>query len=473
MVNYPKKEDEEIRIADWLWFALESWKQGILVILVTAALVTGAFYLKYRNDAADQAVEAAAQNDSRPEELQSLRDQYLSINQAYQKNLDDMKNSYLMKLDPYHTSTRVIQYYVSLEEQKETKEDNIRVSNALSAIKKTYASAAVSDLVGSYVSDRTGIVSEGISGLITTDVSNSSSMFENGNLTITIAAGSKEDLDAMEEGIQRAIRKSEKEADLIADHSITKISSADSTGFSQTVLDLQQNRINNLNNYLDSFHSILTSTMPDGENLSDEELNYIKGITDSLPSVTAEETDVPAAEPFSFGKYSAIGILVGVALVLVVSFFQYTYGRKLVHPYYAEDSYGIETTLLSDSRKTGIERLRYRRVKLFREEQVIQTFENRVCQQGVTSAAILTSAASDSVKRFADNLSEALAQKGIHTVLVENPADHPKQNFEIIKEKMPVFIAEEIPCGSKLDADQIISFVNDNGLTILGCCAMV
>jgi hypothetical protein len=38
---------------------------------------------------------------------------------------------------------------------------------------------------------------------------------------------------------------------------------------------------------------------------------------------------------------------------------------------------------------------------------------------------------------------------------------------------MPVFIVEEIPCGSKLDADQIISFVNDNGLTILGCCAMV
>ena len=469
MVNYPKKEDEEIRIADWLWFALESWKQGILVILVTAALVTGAFYLKYRNDAADQAVEAAAQNDSRQEELQALRDQYLSINQAYQKNLDDMKNSYLMKLDPYHTSTRVIQYYISLKEQKETKEDNIRVSNALSAIKKTYASAAVSDLVGSYVSDRTGIDSEGISGLITTDVSNSSSMFENGNLTITVAAGSKDDLDAMEEGIQRAIQKSEKEADLIADHSITKISSADSTGFSQTVLDLQQNRINNLNSY----QNILTSTLSSGENLNDEELNYIKGITDSLPSVMAEETDVSAAEPFSFGKYSAIGILIGVALVLIVSFFRYTYGRKLVHPYYAEDSYGIETTLLSDSRKTGIERLRYRRVKLFREEQVIQTFENRICQQDVTSAAILTSAASDSVKRFADNLSDALAQKGIHTVLVENPADHPKQNFEIIKEKMPLFIAEEIPCGSKLDVDQIISFVNDNGLTILGCCAMV
>ena len=139
MMNYPKNEDEQIRIVDWLWFTLESWKQGILVILVTAALVTGAFYLKYRNDAAD----------------------HLSINQAYQKNLDDMKNSYLMKLDPYHTSTRVIQYYISLKEQKETKEDNIRVSNALSAIKKTYASAAVSDLVGSYVSDRTGIASEG------------------------------------------------------------------------------------------------------------------------------------------------------------------------------------------------------------------------------------------------------------------------------------------------------------------------
>lgn len=472
MVNYPKKEDEEIRIADWLWFTLESWKQGILVILVTAVLVTGAFYLKYRNGAADSASDAAIQNDSRQEELQALRDQYLSINQAYQKNLYDMKNSYLMKLDPYHTSTRVVQYYISLKEQKATKEDNIRVSNALSAIKKTYASAAVSNLVGSYVSDKTGIANEDISELITTDVSNSSSMFENGNLTITIAAGSKEDLDAMEEGVQRAIRKSE-EADLIADHSITEISAADSTGFSQTVLDLQQNRIDNLNKYLDGFHSILTSTMPDGENLSDEELNYIKGITDSLPSLTAEGADAPSAEAFSFGKYSAIGILIGVALVLVVSFFRYTYGRKLVHPYYAEDSYGIETTLLSDSRKTGIERLRYRRVKLFREEQVIQTFENRICQQDVTSAAILTSAASDSVKRFADSLSEALAQKGIHTVLVENPADHPKQNFEIIKEKMPVFIVEEIPHGSKLDADQIISFVNDNGLTILGCCAMV
>ena len=469
MVNYPKKEDEEIRIADWLWFALESWKQGILVILVAAALVTGAFYLKYRNDAADQAVEAAAQNDSRQEELQALRDQYLSINQAYQKNLDDMKNSYLMKLDPYHTSTRVIQYYISLKEQKETKEDNIRVSNALSAIKKTYASAAVSDLVGSYVSDRTGIASEGISGLIATDVSNSSSMFENGNLTITIAAGSKDDLDAMEEGIQRAIQKSEKEADLIADHSITKIGSADSTGFSQTVLDLQQNRINNLNSY----QNILTSTLSSGENLNDEELNYIKGITDSLPSLTAEGADAPAAEAFSFGKYSAIGILVGIALILLASFFQYNYGRKLVHPYYVENSYGIETILLSDSRKTGIEKLRYRRVKLFREEQVIQTFENRICQQNVASAAVLTSAESDDVKHFTESLSEALAQKGVHTVFLENPAEHPEQNFEIIKEKMPVFIVEEIPHGSKLDADQIISFVNDNGLTILGCCAMV
>ena len=114
-----------------------------------------------------------------------------------------------MKLDPYHTSTRVVQYYISLKEQKATKEDSIRVSNALSAIKKTYASVVVSDLVGSYVSDRTGIANEDISELITTDVSNSSSMFENGNLTITIAAGSKEDLDAMEEGVQRAIRKSE------------------------------------------------------------------------------------------------------------------------------------------------------------------------------------------------------------------------------------------------------------------------
>ena len=473
MVNYPKNEDEEIRIADWLWFTLESWKQGILVILVTAVLVTGAFYLKYRNGAADSAADAAIQNDSRQEELQALRDQYLSINQAYQKNLYDMKNSYLMKLDPYHTSTRVVQYYISLKEQKATKEDNIRVSNALSAIKKTYASAAVSDLVGSYVSDRTGIASEGISGLITTDVSNSSSMFENGNLTITIAAGSKDDLDAMEEGIQRAIQKSEKEADLIADHSITEISAVDSTGFSQTVLDLQQNRIDNLNKYIDGFHSILTSTMSDGENLSDEELNYIKGITDSLPSLTAERADAPAAEAFSFGKYSAIGILVGIALILLASFFQYNYGRKLVHPYYVEDSYGIETILLSDSRKTGIEKLRYRRVKLFREEQVIQTFENRICQKNVASAAVLTSAESDAVKHFTESLSEALAQKGVHTVFLENPAEHPEQNFEIIKEKMPVFIAEEIPRGSKLDADQIISFVNDNGLTILGCCAMV
>ena len=473
MVNYPKKEDEEIRIADWLWFTLESWKQGILVILVTAVLVTGAFYLKYRNGAADSAADAAIQNDSRQEELQALRDQYLSINQAYHKNLDDMKNSYLMKLDPYHTSTRVVQYYISLKEQKATKEDNIRVSNALSAIKKTYASVAVSDLVGSYVSDRTGIANEDISELITTDVSNSSSMFENGNLTITIAAGSKEDLDAMEEGVQRAIRKSEEEADLIADHSITEISAVDSTGFSQTVLDLQQNRIDNLNKYIDGFHSILTSTMSDGENLSDEELNYIKGITDSLPSLTAERADAPAAEAFSFGKYSAIGILVGIALILLASFFQYNYGRKLVHPYYVEDSYGIETILLSDSRKTGIEKLRYRRVKLFREEQVIQTFENRICQKNVASAAVLTSAESDAVKHFTESLSEALAQKGVHTVFLENPAEHPEQNFEIIKEKMPVFIVEEIPHGSKLDADQIISFVNDNGLTILGCCAMV
>ena len=469
MVNYPKNEDEEIRIADWLWFTLESWKQGILVILVTAVLVTGAFYLKYRNGAADSAADAAIQNDSRQEELQALRDQYLSINQAYQKNLYDMKNSYLMKLDPYHTSTRVVQYYISLKEQKATKEDNIRVSNALSAIKKTYASVAVSDLVGSYVSDRTGIANEDISELITTDVSNSSSMFENGNLTITIAAGSKEDLDAMEEGVQRAIRKS----DLIADHSITEISAVDSTGFSQTVLDLQQNRIDNLNKYIDGFHSILTSTMSDGENLSDEELNYIKGITDSLPSLTAERADAPAAEAFSFGKYSAIGILVGIALILLASFFQYNYGRKLVHPYYVEDSYGIETILLSDSRKTGIEKLRYRRVKLFREEQVIQTFENRICQKNVASAAVLTSAESDAVKHFTESLSEALAQKGVHTVFLENPAEHPEQNFEIIKEKMPVFIVEEIPHGSKLDADQIISFVNDNGLTILGCCAMV
>ena len=104
---------------------------------------------------------------------------------------------------------------------------------------------------------------------------------------------------------------------------------------------------------------------------------------------------------------------------------------------------------------------------------MIQTFENRICQQNVASAAVLTSAESDAVKHFTESLSEALAQKGVHTVFLENPAEHPEQNFEIIKEKMPVFIVEEIPHGSKLDADQIISFVNENGLTILGCCAMV
>lgn len=60
-------------------------------------------------------------------------------------------------------------------------------------------------------------------------------------------------------------------------------------------------------------------------------------------------------------------------------------------------------------------------------------------------------AASDSVKRFAENLSKALLKR--HTILVENSPDHSKQNCEIIKVKMSVLITEESLYGSKLDTD--------------------
>ena len=60
-------------------------------------------------------------------------------------------------------------------------------------------------------------------------------------------------------------------------------------------------------------------------------------------------------------------------------------------------------------------------------------------------------AASDPVKRFAENLSKALLKR--HIVRVENSPDHSKQTFEIIKVKMSVLIAEESPYGSKFDTD--------------------
>lgn len=471
MMNYPKKEDTEIRLSDWLWYSLEYWKQGVVFVLVITVLVTGAFYFKHRRSASGtNPDDLMSQNDSRREELQTLRDQYLSIDQALQNNLGDINGSYLMELDPYHTDTRIIQYYIALKGQKSNQEDNIQNSNALAALKQTYASAATSDSVSSYVSRKTKIASGEVSTLIHADSSSSSSsMSENGNLIITITAGSAQDCDAVEKGIDDAIQEAEEAAAAIAAHSIIRVSSTDSTGFSQTVLDQQQTRIDNLNRYQNIMSSIVTS----GKDLSDEELNYVKGITDELPASLVQNTEVTGVNSFSFGKYAAIGILVGVVLFFLVSFFRYSFGTRLVCPYYAEDNYGIETTFLSDGRKKGLWRLRYRNVKCLSEENVIQTFLNSMGQTDADSVAILTSSASDRVRSFAENLTAALAQNGVRAVFLVNPSDHPKQSAEVIRGNMPIFVAEQIPCDSRLDVDEVISFVNDNELTIRGCCAIV
>ena len=235
------------------------------------------------------------------------------------------------------------------------------------------------------------------------------------------------------------------------------------------MLDQQQTRIDNLNRYQNIMSSIVTS----GKDLSDEELNYVKGITDELPASLVQNTEVTGANSFSFGKYAAIGILVGVVLFFLVTFFQYSFGTRLVCPYYAEDNYGIETTFLSDDRKKGLWRLRYRNVKCLSEENVIQTFLNKMGQTDADSVAILTSSASDRVRSFAENLTAALAQNGVRAVFLVNPSDHPKQSAEVIRGNMPIFVAEQIPCDSRLDVDEVISFVNDNELTIRGCCAIV
>ena len=44
MMNYPKKEDTEIRLSDWLWYSLEYWKQGVVFVLVITLLVTGILF---------------------------------------------------------------------------------------------------------------------------------------------------------------------------------------------------------------------------------------------------------------------------------------------------------------------------------------------------------------------------------------------------------------------------------------------
>ena len=471
MINYPKKEDTEIRLSDWLWYSLEYWKQGVAFVLVVAALVTGVFYFKHQRDVSStDPADITSQSDSRREELQALRDQYLSVDKVYQNNLQDMKNSYLMNLDPYHTSTRVIQYYIVLKDQKSGLESNIQDSNALAALKRTYAAAAGSDAVSTYVSGQTKISSGEVSTLIHTDTSgSSSSLLENGNLSITITADSAKDCDAVEKGIDDALKKAEKAASAIAEHSITKISSTDSTGFSQTVLDQQQTRVDNLNRYQNIMGSIVTS----GKGLSDEELNYVKGVTNELPASLVQNVEVTEADTFSPGKYAAIGILVGIVLFFMITFFRYSFGGRLVCPYYAEDNFDIETTVLSDTKKKGLQRLRYRKVKLLSEDNVVQTFLNRMGQADTDSVAILTSSATDHVRSFAENLTTALAQNGVRTVFLANPSDHPKQSAEVIKENMPVFIAEQIPCDSRLDVDEVIGFVNDNELTIRGCCTIV
>lgn len=470
-MNYPKKEDTEIRLSDWLWYSMEYWKQGVIFILVISALVTGGFYLKHRrNVSSTNSSDLMRQNDSRREELQALRDQYLSVDQEYQNNLQDMKNSYLMKLDPYHTSTRVIQYYIVLKEQKSVLENNIQDSNALAALKRSYAVAASSDAVSTYASGKTKISSVEVSTLIHTDTSgSSSSLLEDGNLSITITASNAKDCDAIENGIDDALKEAERAADAIAAHSITKISTTDSTGFSQTVLDQQQTRVDNLNRYQNIMGSIVTS----GKGLSDEELNYVKGITNELSASLVQNAEVADTDSFSLGKYAAIGILVGIVLFFMITFFRYSFGIRLICPYYAEDNYGIETTYLSGMKKKGLESLRYRKVKLLSEDNVVQTFLNRMGQTDTDSVAILTSFASDQVRSFSENLTAALAQNGVRTVFLANPSDHPKQSAEVIRENMPVFIAEQVPCDSRLDVDEVISFVNDNGLTIRGCCAIV
>ena len=470
-MNYPKKEDTEIRLSDWLWYSMEYWKQGVIFILVISALVTGGFYLKHRrNVSSTNSSDLMRQNDSRREELQALRDQYLSVDQEYQNNLQNMKNSYLMKLDPYHTSTRVIQYYIVLKEQKSVLENNIQDSNALAALKRSYAVAASSDAVSTYASGKTKISSVEVSTLIHTDTSgSSSSLLEDGNLSITITASNAKDCDAIENGIDDALKEAERAADAIAAHSITKISTTDSTGFSQTVLDQQQTRVDNLNRYQNIMGSMVTS----GKGLSDEELNYVKGITNELSASLVQNAEVADTDSFSLGKYAAIGILVGIVLFFMITFFRYSFGIRLICPYYAEDNYGIETTYLSGMKKKGLESLRYRKVKLLSEDNVVQTFLNRMGQTDTDSVAILTSFASDQVRSFSENLTAALAQNGVRTVFLANPSDHPKQSAEVIRENMPVFIAEQVPCDSRLDVDEVISFVNDNGLTIRGCCAIV
>ena len=443
-----KKENTEIRLSDWLWYFLEYWKQGVVFVLVITVLVTGAFYFKHRRSASGtNPDDLMSQNDSRREELQTLRDQYVSIDQALQNNLGDINSSYLMELDPYHTDTRVIQYYIALKGQTSNQEDNIQNSNALAALKQTYASAATSDSVSSYVSGKTKIASGEVSPLIRADSSSSSSsMSENGNLIITITAGSVQDCDAVEKGIDDAIQEAEEAAAAaIAAHSIIRVSSTDSTGFSQTVLDQQQTRIDNLNRYQNIMSSIVTS----GKDLSDEELNYVKGITDELPvSLVQNNTEATGANSFSFGT-------------------------RLVCPYYAEDNYGIETKFLSGGRKKGVWRLRYRNVKCLSEENVIQTFLNKMGQTDADSVAILTSSASDRVRSFAENLTAALAQNGVRAVFLVNPSDHPKQSAEVIRGNMPIFVADQIPCDSRLDVDEVISFVNYNELSIRGCYAIV
>lgn len=471
MVNYPKKEDTEIRLSDWLWYSLEYWKLGVAFAMVAAVLVTGAFYLKYRSSASGtESADITRQNDSRREELQTLRDQYLSTDREFQNNLGDINNSYLMQLDPYHTDTRTIQYYIALKGQKSGQEENTHDSNILAALKQTYASAATSDSVSSYVSRQTEIAGGEVTTLIHADlISSTCSIPENGNLIITITAGSAKDCDAVEKGIDDAIKGAEDAASAIAAHSIIRVSSTDSTGFSQTVLDQQQGRIDNLNRYQNIMSSIVTS----GKELSDEELNYVKGITDELPASLVQNTAISGAASFSFGKYAAVGLLAGIALFFLITFFQYSFGMRLVCPYYAEDNYGIETTYLSGMKKKGLERLRYRNVKCLSEENVIQTFLNRMGQNDSGSVAILTSSASDRVRSFAENLTAALARSGVHAVFLVNPSDHPGQCAEVIKDNLPVFIAEQIPCDSRLDVDEVIAFVNDNGLTIRGCCAIV
>lgn len=469
-MKYPENEDYEFRLNDWFWYTLGFWKQGLILMIACAILVTCAFYVRYRrNSTGAAATEQVTEEDSRTEELKEMRDQYKSIEQAYQNSLAAAKDSYLMDLDPYNVTTRIIQYYVTL---KEPGSDDFQESNQLSAIKASYVTAISSDEISQQIAKSTKVNAEDVSYLIRTDTSNTTSMYESGNLKIYITADSAATCDIFERCLDRAIKNASEDVNQIAPHTISKIGSVDSSGFSQTVLDSQQSVLNNLANYQNMRKSILTSG-----DLSDAELNYVSGATDTLDEAAETDTTetVGVAEPFSAKKYAALGALAGFCLMLLWSFLRYSNGRMLVHPYYAEDRYGIDTDLIRTSQKKigKLNRMRYRGVKIHDTDTVIRTIENKIQQQNIKAIAVLSGTATENVKSFTEKLTASLGKKSVSVLFVEKPADHPEQSFGIMKDRLPVVIAEQVPGISRLDTDQVISFVNENDLTILDYSVLI